>query len=274
MINKYLIILLILLSFINIKNTEDSIINTKVINNSVLSITSKFEIDKDASVINCITANIASINDSSYCYDTGFITTLLLIENLLNNNITTASITAIKYKNNIRYLTSDHVCEEIVKDKKRIDTLLNNEELFQDMQYVKINNVSKINSIDGKNTNLISIINRNEKYDICEIKIEKDIVKGTELSNKNIFYGINIYNASSPRNLLSNNRVYIEKGIYLGDKNNNNLFNLTIYEGSSGSPIFYKNEIISIIFAYNRKMKNVSYGTKRSDILEFISNKN
>lgn len=275
MINKYsLTILLIILSFINIKSIEDNKLDYRTIIDSVLILNSSYTLDKNSTYLNCINDNLYNKNDIEYCYSYEFQKNISIIDYVISSETnTSATVSVIKHKNKIRYLTSDHVCEELIKDKMKTEFVYKSDAFINESKYIQFNYKNSLMNVEGKKTNFISIIKRDKNNDLCEITTQKNINKGIEIINEDINISSEVYNISSPLGFMEQNKTYIDKGFYLGKKDKVYLFNITIYQGSSGSPIIYKNKILSIVFAFNKKMKNISHGSSKNAILEFISNK-
>ena len=184
-------------------------------------------------------------------------------------------------------LTVDHLCDEINKviRKKEVfieNILVNNisknfskiEKLhfinsYIFKKYIVIKNFNKSKYKKLKNINFIK---KDKNLDLCLIKNyfkEEDYLNISK--NKTRYLG-QVYNFSYINGFFKKNILPFNKGNFLGQDKKKFYYSLNVRKGSSGSPVFDKNlDIIGIIDSVYSKT-NISVGSKRLDLKDFILN--
>lgn len=194
------------------------------------------------------------------------------------NAITKASSWIIHKKNNKTYFaTSMHVCESIENDleeKKMISLIENNLDSFIDnlSKYKVYFNINIYTIVQQGNRKEIvdKVLVKDKKNDFCIFNINNSIGKISEISDVSPKIGEQFYSISAPNGIYSSNGVIIFSGFNSGfyfDKQKSSIFTIFSKPGSSGSPVYNKeNKVVGTIHSTIKEVNAVSLSTRLEEI--------
>lgn len=106
--------------------------------------------------------------------------------------------------------------------------------------------------------------------DICVLETQGNWGVPIRVANEHPPEGAMIYNIAAPRGIFSPGMVPRWRGYYSGTNEGYNFYSVPVAGGSSGSPVLYNDEIISIIVMAPRGFSNIAIGVSLQDLHEVV----
>jgi hypothetical protein len=223
--------------------------------------------------------------------DTVDLLALRLMSKIIDGPFMRASSFIVDHqKNKTVLLTSEHVCEELIKfkDPKQfkmikdsiisaavISNVFNSKDVKE-----KINIIPEIYIKDffGNRYIFDKIVKKDHNTDLCKFTTIKEWGVKSLVNNVECKYGERIYNISASGGFYSKRSAPFREGnfsgIYLDSQENKkvktNLYTIESLPGSSGSAVYNANGYVCGNINVSYSKSNLSLGATRADIINFL----
>ena len=126
----------------------------------------------------------------------------------------------------------------------------------------------------GGNERVAEIVKANEQTDVCIMRVPGIWGLAIPIADTEPPPGTMVQNMAAPLGIWAPNMVLRFEGYFTGtdthDGRKLSIYTIPVAGGSSGSPVLYNGEIISIIVMAHRGFNHMGIGVKLEDIQEIM----